>query len=324
MLEHGGKLLEAARRYGIAADAWLDLSTGVNPNGWPVPPVPQSVWERLPETDDDLENAAHAYFNNTSVLPVAGTQAAIQTLPRLRAPCQVGVAHLSYAEHAHAWRLAGHDIRIWASLEEAATLDVAIVVNPNNPTGTYHSADMLLDLHATLHAHGGWLIVDEAFIDVSPVASLARESHREGLIVLRGLGKFFGLAGARVGFVLAAPELLSALQVQLGPWSVPGPSRWIARQALADTVWQNCTRTSLIAASLRLHKLLEAVGLAPKGGTALFQWVKTTRAAIIHNCLAQQGILVRLFTDPLSLRFGLPATEAQWVRLENALKECAA
>lgn len=317
-------MLEAARRYGIAPDAWLDLSTGVNPNGWPVPPVPQSVWGRLPETGDGLEDAARAYFSAALVRAVAGTQAAIQALPRLRAPCRVGVAHPSYAEHAHAWRQAGHDVGIWENLEEAAEYDVAIVINPNNPTGSRYSADALRDLHAALHARGGWLIVDEAFIDANPAASLAHESHREGLIILRGLGKFFGLAGARVGFVLAAAELLDALGRWLGPWTVPGPSRWIARHALADAVWQDAARSRVIAASLRLRALLGAMGLTPNSGTALFQWVKTSRAATIHDRLARQGILTRLFTDPPALRFGLPAAEPHWARLETALKGCAA
>jgi cobalamin biosynthetic protein CobC len=61
MLEHGGRLREAARRYGIPLDAWLDLSTGINPGPWPVPAIPVSAWARLPEDDDGLIDAARAY-----------------------------------------------------------------------------------------------------------------------------------------------------------------------------------------------------------------------------------------------------------------------
>lgn len=320
MLEHGGNILEASRRYGVPADVWLDLSTGINPIGWPASDVLRSVWARLPEDNDGLEEAARRHYGAEHVLPVAGTQAAIQALPRLMSPAHVGVAHPAYAEHAHAWRQAGHEVGVWQSLEEAAAFDVAIVINPNNPTAARHDADSLLTLHAALRARGGTLVVDEAFIDTTPTASLAAHSHREGLIVLRSLGKFYGLAGARVGFVLAAPAFLERLHGHLGPWTIPGPSRWIARQALADAAWQEMTRARLAVASQRLAAMLTAAGLTPDGGTALFQWVKTPHASALHDWLARRGILTRLFRDPPGLRFGLPGGEADWSRLGAALR----
>ena len=321
MLEHGGALLAAAARYGIEPADWLDLSTGINPAGWPVPPIPAAVWQRLPETGDGLVEAAAAYYGCSDVLPVAGSQAAIQALPRLRAACRVGVPHPAYAEHAHAWRTAGHTVTAWQSEQGVAALDVLVLVHPNNPGGqTYHRAD-LLTWHAELAARGGWLLVDEAFIDATPEASLSADCPREGLIVLRGLGKFFGLAGARVGFVLAEPTVLDALEARLGPWAVSAPSRWVARAALADTAWQQAARPALLAAGARLADLLRAHGLAPAGGTALFQWVRTADAAAWHERLAREGILTRLFSDPSSLRFGLPHHETDWARLAAALAE---
>ena len=319
MLEHGGRLLAAAARYGIEPAAWLDLSTGINPAGWPVPPVPASIWQRLPEAEDGLAQAAAAYYGCSDVLPVAGTQAAIQALPRLRAACRVGVPHPAYAEHAHAWRTAGHAVSAWEAGQGVDALDVLVLVHPNNPGGqTYRRAD-LLAWHAGLAARGGWLLVDEAFIDATPEASLSADCPREGLIVLRGLGKFFGLAGARVGFVLAEPAVRDALEARLGPWAVSAPSRWVARAALADTAWQQAARPALLAAGARLADLLCRHGLAPAGGTALFQWVRTPAAADWHERLARQGILTRLFADPPSLRFGLPHHETDWARLAAAL-----
>ena len=319
MLEHGGRLLAAAARYGIEPAAWLDLSTGINPAGWPVPPVPASIWQRLPEAEDGLAQAAAAYYGCSDVLPVAGTQAAIQALPRLRAACRVGVPHPAYAEHAHAWRTAGHTVSAWEAGQGVDALDVLVLVHPNNPGGqTYRRAD-LLDWHAGLAARGGWLLVDEAFIDATPEASLSADCPREGLIVLRGLGKFFGLAGARVGFVLAEPAVRDALEARLGPWAVSAPSRWVARAALADIVWQQAARAALPAAGARLATLLRDHGLAPSGGTALFQWVRTPDAADWHERLARQGILTRLFADPPSLRFGLPLADTDWARLAAAL-----
>jgi len=319
MLEHGGALLAAAARYGIEPAGWLDLSTGINPAGWPVPPIPAAVWQRLPETRDGLAEAAAAYYGCGDVLPVAGSQAAIQALPRLRAACRVGVPHPAYAEHAHAWRAAGHAVTAWQPEQGVGALDVLVLVHPNNPGGqTYHRAE-LLDWHAELASRGGWLVVDEAFVDATPEASLSGLCRRPGLIVLRSLGKFFGLAGARVGFVLADPVVLDALDDRLGPWAVSAPSRWVARAALADIAWQQSARPALLAAGARLAELLRSRGLAPTGGTALFQWVRTADAAAWHERLARQGILTRLFADPPSLRFGLPHHETDWARLAAAL-----
>ncbi len=322
MLEHGGRLYQASQRYGIAPADWLDLSTGINPNGWPVPSLPATAWSCLPENDDGLEVAARAYYGTESLLPVAGSQAAIQALPFLRSACRVAVLDPGYAEHAHAWRRAGHATQPVAAgqVDDAvAQVDVLVLIHPNNPTGARFTPQQLLGWHAQLAARDGWLVVDEAFLDVDPDASLASFCLRPGLIVLRSLGKFFGMAGARVGFVLAPSEILQRLNEQLGPWTVSGPARVAARLALQDRSWQKQTRVRLVQAAQRLHELLSVCRLPPAGGAGLFQWVVTPQAAAIHDRLARQGVLVRLFAEPASLRFGLPANETQWQRLHAAL-----
>nr|WP_141565270.1 threonine-phosphate decarboxylase CobD [Ectothiorhodospira sp. PHS-1] len=323
-LPHGGRLRQAAREEGIPLSRWLDLSTGINPVGWPVPDgMPASVWSRLPEEADGLEQAAAAYYGTDALLPVAGSQAAIQALPGLLPPGRrVGMLHPSYAEHAHAWRLAGHQV-IPLAVEEIESrldgLDVLLLVHPNNPTGDTFAPSRLQAWLADLAVRGGWLVVDEAFMDATPDLGLAPLCPRPGLVVLRSLGKFFGLAGARVGFVLAEAPLLARLSARLGPWCLSGPSRWVATRALEDRDWQIRTRALLAASGLRLQACLSAHGLVPDGGTDVFQWVRTPHARQIHQGLRREAILTRLFTDPLSLRFGLPADEAQWQRLEVAL-----
>ncbi len=321
-LHHGGKLRLASARYGIPIEDWLDLSTGINPHGWPVPPLPPSAWSRLPEDDDGLEAAARAYYGTELLLPVAGSQAAIQALPRLRPPCRVGVVHPGYAEHMHAWRRAGHEVAAVpvAGLGEAARqVDVLVVINPNNPTADRVPPEILLEWHACLAARDGWLVVDEAFMDPIPADSVAPHSTRPRLLVLRSLGKFFGLAGARVGFVLAEAALLRGLAEAVGPWPLAGPSRAVASKALVDIVWQSAMRRELPEASARLALLLTTHGLVPTGGCGLFQWVVTDEANALYESLARQGVLTRLFPDPPSLRFGLPGTEPGWRRLEAAL-----
>lgn len=323
MLEHGGQIRQAALRYGTPPQDWLDLSTGINPLGWPVPAIPPECWRRLPEPDDGLIEVACRYYGCSSVLAVAGTQAAIQALPSLRPSCRVGLLAPTYAEHALAWTRGGHQPELLASAEiEGALgrLDVLVLVNPNNPTGERIATETLLAWRRRLAAHGGWLVVDEAFMDATPEESLAAHTGAEGLVVLRSLGKFFGLAGARVGFVLAWPELLGRLNETLGPWPVASPARHVARLALADETWQVGERRRLARESARLAELLGRHGLVPSGGTALFQWVRCERALAIRDELAQKGILVRGFDSPLGLRFGLPGAEAEWQRLEQALR----
>lgn len=325
MLEHGGRLRAAARHYGIALNDWLDLSTGINPHGWPVPAIPPQAWARLPEDDDGLEDAACAYYGARSVLAVAGSQAAIQVLPQLRPYSRVAMIAPSYNEHAHAWRAAGHDVVSLPPtqfLDHAAHCDVAVVIQPNNPTGTLFEHDALLKLHERLRSRNGLLIVDEAFMDATPHHSFAPYAHGAGMVVLRSLGKFFGLAGARVGFVLAETTLLTALRERLGPWTVAGPSRWIATQALRDTAWQIQARARLAAAHTRLAQVLADHDLTPSGGSALFQWICHPRAAALHAALARRAVLTRLFHEPASIRVGLPAHERDWQHLATVLPEC--
>jgi len=263
-------------------------------------------------------------------LAVAGSQAAIQALPRLRDPAsRVAILNPAYAEHLHAWRSAGFAVtplsvtQIEAAVE---THDVVLLVNPNNPTGACFSIEHCLHWHSRLRSRGGWLIIDEAFIDTTPEHSLVPYTQRAGLIVLRSLGKFFGLAGARVGFVFAEAALLSPLAELLGPWPISTPSRHLAKLALQDVTWQANTRRQLKLQSRRLQQLLNDYHLPPDGGTTLFQWVKTADATTIHVQLAKQSILTRLFEKPnghgaySSLRFGLPTSEPQWSRLEHALE----
>ncbi|GAB3378643.1 threonine-phosphate decarboxylase CobD [Lysobacter fragariae] len=328
MLEHGGRLQRAARHYGIALQDWLDLSTGISPFAWPVPAIPPQAWHRLPEDDDGLVDVARDYYGAPALLPVAGSQAAIQALPQLRSrPSRVGVLAPSYAEHAHAWRRAGHDVETLAARElfaQAERLDVVVLIHPNNPGGDTFTRDELLALHAALATRGGWLIVDEAFIDAAPEHSVAGASDREGLIVLRSVGKFFGLAGARAGFACASPPLLASLREHLGPWTLAGPARYALRQALADFEWHAQARPRLHATSARLEALLTHHGLVPSAGSAFFQWRRDERATALHDALAKRGILVRLFEQPASLRFGLPADDAAFARLDAALGEVMA
>ncbi|GHU18306.1 threonine-phosphate decarboxylase [Betaproteobacteria bacterium] len=330
MLEHGGRLRQAARDYGIPLADWLDLSTGINPDMYPVPAIDSLSWQRLPEDDDGLEAAAAAYYGSGRLLALAGSQAAIQSLPFLFKPMVAACVSPLYEEHPHAWEKAGHKLRRLPSLARALSVATPLVLlcNPNNPTAERVSRDELFDAAGQLQRRGGWLVVDEAFADAGPentVAALAGGDVAPNLIVLRSLGKFFGLAGARVGFIFAAADILKRMREMIGPWAIAHPSRLVARRALEDTAWQTGAREKLAAASQRLAGILSPLGAVRR--TALFCTVGGTLSSPLPAELltelfehfARRGILVRRFDSHGLLRFGLPGDETGWQRLDAAI-----
>jgi len=332
MLEHGGNLGAAIAAYGHDRGAWLDLSTGVNPRSFPAPAMPADIWHRLPEREPQLHAAACSYYGVSQLLAVAGSQAAIQALPRLRASSRVTIAAPVYAEHAYRWRQAGHLVREIPHAQVGAVVadsDVVVVCNPNNPTGAMVDAQRLLDWAAQLAERGGWLVVDEAFIDVDAGHSVARHAaERPGLIVLRSLGKFFGLAGLRMGFVMAETPLLQRLDVETGPWGVTAAGQLIAHAALADEPWQQETRMRLQGDGRRLRTLLAEYAI-DASGSALFQWWQDARADQFAHYMALRAIWVRKFdrragAELPSIRLGLPPDESGWSRLQQALGDWVA
>jgi cobalamin biosynthesis protein CobC len=316
---------EAARAaVNQASISRLDLSSTGNPDGWPVPPLPETAWHRLPAGDDGLEAAAAEYYGNANLLPVAGTLAAIRLLPALLPRAVVACIGQLDSPHVEAWTQVGHRPRLLqnATLPRAlaAATPYVLLANPNDLTATLHPHAVAVDAAKQLKKRGGWLIVDESLIDATPEESLtplAGSAEAPNLIVLRSLDHFFGLAGARVGFVGAAPDLLAKMAAAMGPWTVAGPSRAAARLALLDTDWQAAMRARLLAASQRLHGLLAPFGEVKS--TALFAALSTPQAAELHAHLARHDILVCHFEHGSLLRCGLPGHEADWQRLAAAL-----
>ena len=328
-MQHGGNLVEAERLFGIDRNQWLDLSTGISPLAYPLSPLPAGLWQRLPLENSALLSAAAGYYHCSSLLPVSGSQWAIQTLPRLRQGCRVAVAGPTYAEHAHCWQRHGHEVQAVQTvsreqlLTASKSVDVLVLANPNNPTGTLHEKDFLLALYENLREHQGWLLVDEAFMDFEDAQSLlplVESLQAEGLLVLRSPGKIFGLAGARLGFVFAWPELLHLLSEEQGPWALPAPCLEVFRPAFLDRSWQRHTFAELESLSGRLRALLSSYGLQDSAGTTLFCYVETSLAPVIYREMAAQGVLLRLFeSGSPALRIGLPGCEPDWQRLNSAL-----
>jgi cobalamin biosynthetic protein CobC len=188
-----------------------------------------------------------------------------------------------------------------------------VVVNPNNPDGRITSREVLLAA-----ARERWTIADEAFVETTPETSVAAAALGR-LIVLRSFGKFFGLAGVRLGFVIADPELIARLRERLGDWPVGADALAAGLAAYADGGWIVRTRARLARDAARLQGVLAAAGLRPAGGTDLFRLVEAPDAAGVFRRLAAAGVLCRLFDHPHRLRFGLPGRAQDFRRLAAAL-----
>ena len=309
---HGGRLEAAAALFPDAPRPWLDLSTGVNPRPYPLRRVPRAALARLPDPRDTAaaEAAAAQAFGAApeAVVAVPGSEAALRLLPRLLGARTVAISTETYGGHAEAWRAAGADV-----IRDPAGAEAWVVVNPNNPDG---ALTPMADLLAS--AKRRWTIVDEAFVDATPQQSLAAQAGGR-LVALRSFGKFYGLPGLRLGFVVADPGLAAKIRLAQGDWPVGAEAVAAARAAYADDGWAAATRIRLARDARRLDALLQGAGLPPTQGTALFRLARAPDAAALFLRLAQAGILTRPFEDACRLRFGLPGTPRAWTRLAQAL-----
>jgi cobalamin biosynthesis protein CobC len=323
---HGGALEVARQLAPGAPKPWIDLSTGINPHAYPLPNLGLEAWSRLPEDGAlaRLEAAAALRYGVAAGNVVAGpgSQAVIQALARILPHGAVGALAPTYGGFAPAFAAAGGPVIEAKRLEDMEALDVAIVVNPNNPDGRIISRAALLDLHERLARHAGVLIVDEAFADFDvEKESVASSLPTNGAVVLRSFGKAYGLAGLRLGFALASLDIVPSLRAALGPWPVSGPAIAIGTRALADSDWPKAMRARLGGDSARLDALLHHGGWRIVGGTRLFRLAAHADARAAFDRLLNAGILTRPFADaPDRLRFGIPGDETAWERLATALR----
>jgi len=322
---HGGDLSDASVHFGLPEDGWLDLSTGINPRPYPDTEVSPESLARLPSSAalDGLLAAARTAYGiprDAGLCAAPGTQAILQALPEIVGRAEVAVISPTYGEHAHVWRQAGNPVSEVGALDDIGAAGIVVIVNPNNPDGRLTKPGRLDDLRAGLAARDGLLIVDEAFADVAPHISIASRTSQKGLLVLRSFGKFFGLAGIRLGFAAGHGDLIGALAARLGPWAVSGPAIEIGTRALADADWIAATRAALGVARERLDRILLSHGFHLVGGTDLYRLVEGAESHACFQRLAEAGILVREFPDrPGWLRFGLPGGDADFDRLDRSL-----
>lgn len=334
---HGGNLVAASAEFGIPVERWIDLSTGISPWVWPVPSIPDAVWQRLPNENNALEIAAARAYGcpENSVFAAPGSQYAIQKIPALvsseKGRC-VAIPAVGYREHKLSWESAGHSILTYTSESELLEMldqqliQFAVVINPNNPTAEMIAPETLLLIASNLAEQGGFLLIDEAFVDTNPEFSVSQYCPRPGLIVLRSLGKFFGLAGIRLGFVLGDAVFLASVKESLPLWTVTTVTRWLGEQALSDFDWQLKQRKRARGRSKQWRETLArqyptmSLQSNPLFVTAVGQPEQCTN---IYQSLAKRGILVRLFDmdeGTNAIRFGLPS-ESELQEFDKRLSE---
>jgi cobalamin biosynthesis protein CobC len=325
-LLHGGDLDAARHLFPGAPEPFIDLSTGINPHPYPLPRLSSDLFVRLPAPEAVravAAAAARAYGAPSAahVVLAPGTQSLLPLVASLVPAGSAAVLAPTYPEYPHAVVSVGHTVETVPSIGACGDAVLVIVANPNNPDGKVLPRTALLALAKELRRRRGLLVVDEAFMDVGPPdASLAGDVSCGNVVVLRSFGKFFGLAGMRLGFALAAPALALRLRAKLGPWPVSGPALAVGVKALPDTVWIERTRRRLAETANRLDAILAKSGLDIVGGTALFRLAQTPAASALFHHLGRAGIYVRAFPENASwLRFGLPANEREWQRLGDAM-----
>ena len=335
-LIHGGQLQQVAEQYKIPVADWLDLSTGIAPIGYPIPDIALSAWQQLPQQSPELITAAKQYYQCSQLIVTNGSQAIIKALPELNrqrniASQDVYLPERGYKEHAQAWELAGYTLHFYnKSLPELNELPVnfiVVIINPNNPTGQFFDREVISQYHKKVKQLNGLLVIDEAFIDVMPDGqSYCNEvgTEEDQVIVLRSFGKFFGLAGIRIGFLIASEYWCQKFKELLGPWQVNGPAQIIAEKALSDTVWHKDQCVKLHALRLQQEALLWQTFsnklVSAIEGCDLFltlSFHQADNAKKLYHLLCKQGVYCRLSDEQDTLRFGI-ALEPEMIRLKEA------
>ncbi|GAA6136039.1 threonine-phosphate decarboxylase CobD [Oceaniserpentilla sp. 4NH20-0058] len=339
--QHGGSLTYYAKHYGIEQSNWLDLSTGINPNGYTHFQIHNALYQQLPDEQDGLTEVAAAYYKCSSLLMVPGSSWAIQTLPLIlnkkndRA-LKVLLPKMGYQEHARAWRQHGAHLQFYDDTPSQALLvncDICVLINPNNPTGQLTKKTQVIEMAETLNNHNGYLIVDEAFMDMHPHESVLPDLANN-IIVLRSLGKFFGLAGIRVGSVFAHARLLCELNEHLPCWAVSHVARHITKCALQDTAWIEQSRLAINSSVLKLQRFIQqklkseiedkTVIILSSDLFITLIFSESSHAKNSHHILCQQGIYTRLLDDRAGIRLGLPVNSyANWQKIDQGLSAVA-
>ncbi|MGH1556683.1 aminotransferase class I/II-fold pyridoxal phosphate-dependent enzyme [Caulobacter segnis] len=216
-----------------------------------------------PQALVDLEAVAAQAFgvaNPERVVAVSGAEAALRLLPGLIGGGAVALLAPIYGGHLEAWASASCLLVEALDDPKVQSADVLVLVNPNNPDGRRIGRETLAALAADRSDRGLWTIVDESFGEVAPDLSVA-DLEIDRLVTLRSFGKFYGLPGARLGFMIGNKILCENLRALLGDWPVGADALALGLGAYADRAWQAEARAWLAGQAARVDAVLAEVGL---------------------------------------------------------------
>lgn len=322
-IQHGGNLLQAIEEFGGNQEDWLDLSTGISPYTIDLPEFHQDVWRRLPDPKyvKLLEGKAKEFYQTKSnCLAVPGSQFAIQHLSKV-VDGEIGILEPTYGEYAASFVRNGKSYTSLENISDIGNASSVILANPNNPDGRIYTSQELLKLAVQLSERNGYLVVDEAFMAIDDPNSLLNEvDATTNVVILRSIGKFFGLAGIRLGFVFSSEKFRAKLAAYLGPWAVTGPALAIADHIFANRFIANELKQKISVRHQQMGEILEQSGLQIVGKNDLFFLIRHPKANALHISLKQQKVLTRIFDYNSDwIRIGLTANSNEDERLLKAI-----
>ncbi|MFZ5814749.1 MAG: threonine-phosphate decarboxylase CobD [Bacillota bacterium] len=306
---HGGDLVAASRRWGIPPERFLDFSANINPLG-PPPAALEAARSALagvanyPEPFARSLRAAlarHHGLPEEAVLVGNGAAEVLYLLLRQAAGRRVALPAPGFAEYGRAARAAGAELLTYPpdrptpppGLRQG---DWLILCNPHNPTGGIYDPGQVLALAEQTPAT---LLVDEAFIDLTEPGEagsvIPAVLRRPNLVVARSLTKFYALPGLRIGYAVAPPAMVAALDGARDPWSVSSLAQAAALAALADEAFAARTREWVRAERPFLAAALAGLpGYTVCPPAANFVLVRAPQPAhAVQERLGPQGILIR-------------------------------
>ncbi|MEH6444739.1 MAG: aminotransferase class I/II-fold pyridoxal phosphate-dependent enzyme [Oceanospirillaceae bacterium] len=320
---HGGDIISASAQYFVPLAHWIDLSTGLNPASYPCDDVPSSAYQHLPYLQPSFLQAASSYYGSEQSIPLIGSQMLIQNLPFCVTKKAVLLPSAGYSEHRQSWQQAEFELNEYpafdtakavASINQQLSLNNqqhVVVINPNNPTGLLINPQQLIKWANTL-ATDCYMIVDEAFIDMEPEQSVLSHQWPNNMLVLRSFGKFFGLAGIRIGFAFCRGALKQRIEQQLGLWMINGPAQYLATKAMQDTLWQQTARLQIPQAALLTQHifapLINSIEIPWQTHQPLFSSYQMSlkQALAVQDCFAKAGVLIRVIAlDNSALNTGI-------------------
>jgi threonine-phosphate decarboxylase len=281
---HGGQLREIGNRFGIPASELLDFSANINPEGPPAAVLSAlrqaidepSILTNYPDLDETELRQSLARYADVPLESVAVANgfvplldAALRILP-IRS-CLVPVP--AFVEYRRVLKRSGIEL-LSRKLESSSSFryetsdlvngphDAVLLANPQNPSGVLCFRETMLRLIEEAAKRNVYVLLDEAFIDYCPDASLARETDRfPNLIVFRSVTKFFGMAGLRIAYAITNTELCRHLQEEIAPWSVTSLASLAAGLAVQDEAYAQHTTALNNERRNQIHSAIRKLGI---------------------------------------------------------------